>query len=148
MKYLDDFTPGEKVKVGVHHVTSEEIVTFARAWDPQPVHIDPYSASASPFGGLIASGAHIVAISVELLVTSGEQPVAIIAALGWDKVRFLAPVRPGDTLTLTRHCLEARPSESKPDRGVLRNELVLTNQAGTAVLSYEDSILVRTRRSL
>lgn len=145
MKYLEDFVPGEAVTVGAHMVTTDEIVTFGRLWDPLPAHTDPQLASASPFGGLIASGAHLMAITVRLLVTAGDEPIAIIAALGWDDVRFLNVVRPGDTLRLSRRCIEARPSQSKPDRGVLRNELLLANQSGVPVLSYTDSILVRRR---
>ncbi len=147
MKYFEDFAVGEAVTVGVHHVTEDELVAFARAWDPQPAHTDSRAALRSPFGGLIASGVHVMAISVRLLVTSSAEPVAVHAALGWDEVRFLAPVRPGDTLTLTRRCLEVRPSRSHPDRGVVRNALLLANQSGVPVLSYEDSLLVKLRPS-
>lgn len=145
MKYFEDFAVGETAAVGTHHVTEDEIVSFARVWDPQPVHTHASAAAQSPFGGLIASGAHVIAISVRLLVSSAGEPVAVVAALGWDQVRFLAPVRPGDTLTLSRRCIEARPSRSHPERGIVRNALLLTNQSGVRVLSYEDSILVRMR---
>jgi acyl dehydratase len=145
MKYFEDFAVGEEATVGAHLVTEEELTTFARAWDPQPSHTDRSAAVQSPFGGLIASGAHVIAISVRLLVTSVTEPVAVVAALGWDHVRFLAPVRVGDTLTLTRRCIEARPSQSHPERGVVRNALLLTNQSGVRVLSYEDSLLVTMR---
>lgn len=145
MKYFEDFAVGEAATVGAHLVTEQELVAFARAWDPQPTHIDLDAAARSPFGGLIASGVHVIAISVRLLVTSAEEPVAVVAALGWDHVRFLAPVHVGDTLTLTRRCIEARPSQSHPERGVVRNVLFLTNQSGVRVLSYEDSILVTMR---
>lgn len=145
MKYFEDFVVGEATTVGVHLVTEDELVSFASAWDPQPIHTDSSAAARSPFGGLIASGVHGMAISVRLLVTSAREPVAVVAALGWDDVRFLAPIRAGDTLTLTRRCIEARRSKSHPERGVVRNALLLTNQSGVRVLSYEDSILVTTR---
>ncbi len=147
MKYFEDFSPGECATVGSHHVTLEEIVQFARAWDPQPTHVDAGAAPDSQFRGLIASGAHLMAISVRLLVTSQEQPVAVVAGLGWDEVRFLAPVRPGDTVTLLRRCVEARPSRSKPDRGIVCNALQLINQDGAEVLAYRDTILVHRRPS-
>jgi acyl dehydratase len=142
MKYFEDFVDGEtEVKDG-HLLTAEEIIAFARQWDPQPQHLDPEAAAALPLGGLIAAGTHLLSLCVRTLVT-GQTRIAVIAAMGWDEVRFLAPARPGDLLTLTRTCLEARPSASKPDRGVVRNRITLANQHGQEVLSFVDAILVR-----
>lgn len=142
MKYFEDFASGEtEVKDG-WPLAEAEMIAFARQWDPQPQHVDPQAARDLPLGGLIAAGTHLLALCVRLLVT-GQTRIAVIAAMGWDQVRFLAPARPGDVLTLTRTCLEARPSASKPDRGIVRNEITLTNQRGQAVLSFVDTILVR-----
>jgi len=141
MKYFEDFVPGEIEKVGEHYLTQEEIVEYAGKWDPQFFHIDPEAAKESVFQGLIAAGTHLIAITVLHLVT--HQPrVSVLAGLGWDEVRFLGQARPGYTLTIFRECLEIRPSASKPDRGVVRNRLTLSNQEGHSVLSYVDTILV------
>jgi acyl dehydratase len=144
LKYLEDFVLGEVEKVGEYLLTQEEIIEFGKKWDPQFFHIDPEAAEQSIFSGLIAAGTHLMAITVLQLVT--HQPrVSILAGLGWDEVRFLGPARPGDTLTLFRECLEIEPSASKPDRGVVRNRLTLSNQNGDALLRYVDTILVAKR---
>ncbi len=144
MKYFEDFRVGDRSAFGAHPVSRDEIVELAARWDPQPFHVDEKAAAASTFGGLTASGAHLVAITVSLIVTRDEK-VAVIAALGWDEVRFLAPVRPGDVLSLAHECLEARASRSKPDRGVVRNRVTAVNDRGEPVLSYVDTILVARR---
>ena len=146
MKYFEDFIPGEVEKVGEHQLTQEEIIEYARKWDPQFFHIDPKAAANSVFQGLIAAGTHLLAITVLHLVE--HQPrVSVMAGLGWDEVRFLGPARPGDTLTLYRECIEIRPSTSKDDRGVVRNRLTLSNQKGEVLLRYMDTILVARRPS-
>lgn len=146
MKYFEDFVPGEIEKVGEHQLTQEDIIAFGRKWDPQFFHTDPEVAAKSIFNGLIAAGTHLIAITVLHLIT--HQPrVSVLAGLGWDEVRFIGPARPGDTLTLFRECIEVRPSTSKPDRGVVRNRLTLSNQKGQNVLSYVDTILVAKRPS-
>ncbi len=144
MKYFEDFHVGDRSTFGAHRVTRDEIVEFAARWDPQPFHVDEVAAAASSFGGLTASGVHVVAITVSLIVARDEK-VAVIAALGWDEVRFLAPVRPGDVLSLTHECLETRASRSKPDRGIVRNRVTAVNERGEPVLSYVDTILVARR---
>jgi acyl dehydratase len=144
MKYLEDFSPGERETLGSHRLSAEEIVEFARQWDPQAMHTDSEAAASSAFSGLIASGAHLVALSIRLLIEQADR-AAVIAGLGWDEVRFLEPARPGDRLTATRTCLEARPSASRPGAGVVRNRITLENQHGHTVLSYADAILVAAR---
>lgn len=147
MKYLEDFVVGQVEKIGEYNLTREEIIEFGKKWDPQFFHTDPQAAEKSVFSGLIAAGTHLMAITVLQLVT--HQPrVSILAGLGWDEVRFLDPARPGDTLTLFRKCLETRPSTSKPDRGVVRNQLTLCNQDGQPLLSYVDTIWVAKRPSV
>lgn len=144
MKYFEDFAPGDREAVGTHAVAAEEIVDFAKAWDPQPMHTDPEAARASAFSGLVASGAHLVALSVRLLILHPDR-AAVVAGLGWDGVRFLEAVRPGDTLALTRQCMEARPSRSRPGVGIVRNQITFVNQHGRTVLDYTDTILVSRR---
>ena len=146
MKYLEDFVLGEVEKVGEHLLTQEDIIEYAKKWDPQFFHTDPEAAKKSVFKGLTAAGTHLIAITVLHLVT--HQPrVSVLAALGWDEVRFLNPARPGDAVTLSRECLEIRPSTSKPDRGVVRNRLTLSNQKGNVLLCYIDTIMVAKRPS-
>ena len=146
MKYFEDFVPGEVEMVGEHQLTQEEMIAFGKKWDPQFFHTDPEAADKSIFHGLVAAGSHLIAITILHLVT--HQPsVSVLAGLGWDEVRFLGPARPGDTLTLYRECIERRPSTSKPDRGVVRNRLTLSNQNSQPVLSYVDTILVAKRPS-
>ncbi len=144
MKYFEDFSPGETEVKNGWPLTEADIIEYARQWDPQPQHVDPEAARALPLGGLIAAGTHLLSLCVRLLVTGAER-IAVIAAMGWDEVRFLEPARPGDLLTLSRRCLEARPSASKPDRGIVRNEIILANQHGRPVLRLVDTILVRRR---
>ena len=145
-KYFEDFIPGKIDTLGTHSVTSEEIIEYAQKWDPQPLHIDADAAKESDFGGLIASGSHVFAISVRLLVLQKPQ-AAVIAALGLDKLRFTHPVRPGDVLTLCSECVETRPSRAKTDRGVIRTRNTLINQNGEQVLSFIDTLLVLKRSS-
>lgn len=144
MKYFEDFREGETATTRGYELGASEIIDFARRWDPQPMHIDPAAASALPQGGIIASGAHLLAISVRQLVTQHDQ-VAVIAGLSWDEVRFLHPAHPGDVLSLTRECIEVRPSRSKSDRGIVRNRITLRNQDDDELLSYVDTLLVARR---
>lgn len=144
MKYFEDYIVGDQVQGGSHKVTKDEIVAFAREYDPQPFHIDEDAANASVFGGLTASGFHTVAIQGRLIHTSPEK-AAVIAALGWDEVRFVNPVRVEDMLTIHFACIEKRPSTSKPDRGVVRTSVTLRNQRGEDVLTNIHNILVKRR---
>jgi acyl dehydratase len=145
MIYFEDIVPDEKVRVGEHALTEEEIIAYARAWDPHETHLDPETASQTVFKGLTAAGTHLIAITVLLMVTS-PTPMHTLAGLGWDEVRFLAPGRPGNILTLFRTCIDKRPSASRPECGIVKNRLELVNQDGLLLVSYVDTILV-TRRS-
>lgn len=143
-RYFEDFTPGEILTLDTYSVTADEIIEYAKKWDPQPRHTDPEAAKESSFGGLVACGPHIFAISVRLLVTQSP-PVAVVAVVGCDKVRFTHPVRPGDALTAYFECIESRSSQTKADRGIVSNKVTLLNQNGEQVLSYIDTILVFKR---
>ncbi|MHB0970443.1 MAG: MaoC family dehydratase [Thermoanaerobaculia bacterium] len=144
MRFLEDFQLREIETIPGYALSESEIIAFGRAWDPQPMHTDPDAAQALPFGGLVASGLHLLAIAVRQLVSQPGH-VAVIAGLSVDEVRFVRPARPGDTLRVTRECLEARPSESKPDRGIVRNRITILNQHDDIVLSYVDTLLVWRR---
>jgi acyl dehydratase len=145
VKYFEDYEVGESVVHGAYSVSAEEIMAFARHYDPQPFHVDLEAAAASVFGGLTASGFHTVAIQGALIHSSPEAEAAVMAGLGWDEVRFSNPVRPGDTLSVRFTCLDARPSSSKPDRGIVRNKVEVLNQDGQIVLSSVHNLLMRRR---
>jgi acyl dehydratase len=133
--YFEDFEPGRMYELGSHTVTEEEIIDFARAWDPQPFHVDPEAAASSPFGGLIASGWHTGSLWMRLYVTSMLGSAAAMGSPGIEELRWLAPVRPGDTLSARLVVLETTPSERHPGRGTLRSRGEMVNQDGVTVMS-------------
>jgi acyl dehydratase len=134
-RYLEDFVPGTVFEAGSVRLTEAEIVEFATRYDPQPFHVDPDAGERSIYGGLIASGWHTVAVSMRLIVDHVLSDSASMGAPGVDELRWLLPVRPGDTLSPRMIVLEARPSRSKPDRGVVRFRVEVTNQAGELAMT-------------
>ena len=145
MLYFEDFLPGETVEIGRHTFTEEEIVAFAAQFDPQPFHTDPEAAKDTFFGGLIASGWHTCAIGMRLMVQYYIGRAASAGSPGVENIRWLAPVRPGDTITYRRVILEARPSESKPDIGLVRSRSEGLNQRGETVMTMEGWGMFRRR---
>lgn len=135
MRYFDDLAAGETVALGTTTVSEAEILAFARDFDPQPFHIDPEAAARSPYGGLIASGWHTCSLFMRLLATGFLNDTASLGSPGIDELRWPRPVRPGDTLAGELEILEARPSASRPDRGILRSRGVMTNGDGDVVLT-------------
>ena len=133
-KYLEDFEVGETLELGSCHVTREEILEFARRYDPQPFHVDEAAARQSIYGGLIASGWHTTAMLMRLLV-DGMAGVNSMGSPGTDEIRWLKPVRPGDTLTARAVVLDVVPSRSKPDRGHMRAAYEVFNQKGEKVMT-------------
>ncbi len=132
---FEDFEPGQVVELGSHTVTEDEIVAFARQWDPQPFHVDPDAARESAFGGLIASGWHTASLWMRLYVDSLLGSTASQGSPGIEELRWLAPVRPGDTLTGKVTVLETTPSERRPGRGTVRIRGEMVNGDGVVVLS-------------
>lgn len=134
--YFEDFKVGDQFHLGSHTVTKEEIVRFAREFDPQPFHVDEEAAKRSPFGGLVASGWHTASVSMRLLVEGfGAQLKHSIGSPGVDQIRWHLPMRPGDTVSLVAEIVETRPSSSKPDRGSVWVEERLSNQKGELVMT-------------
>ncbi|NHC05773.1 acyl dehydratase [Azonexus fungiphilus] len=135
-KFLDDFTPGQTFTTGGITLTEAEIIDFAWRYDPQPFHLDSGAAERSPYGGLIASGFQTLALCFRLFIQRGELAESSLGSPGIDELRWLAPVRPGDTLHTCIEVLELRPSKSKPDRGIARFRYQAVNQRGEAVLGF------------
>jgi acyl dehydratase len=141
---FEDYTVGATYICGSFTVTEEEIIQFARQYDPQMMHIDRQMAAAGPFGKLIASGWHTVARAMRLLVDH-FLPHNGLAAPGIDELRWPLPVYPGDTLTLHATVQQARRSRSKPDRGLIHGLLEVLNQHGEVVMSAKPMNFVRVR---
>jgi len=144
-RYLDDLTPGQQFTTPGVTLTEAEIIDFAWRYDPQSFHLDANAAADSPYGGLIASGFQSLAVCFRLFIQSGVLAESSLGSPGIDELRWLAPVRPGDTLHCTIEVLEVRPSSSKPDRGIARLRYRAVNQRQEAVLSFIVNHLLRRR---
>lgn len=134
-RYFEDYHVGETYQFGTAVVDEAEVLEFARRYDPQPIHTDPAFAAQGPFGGLIASGWHTTALMMHMIVDNYLSRAASIVSPGIDKLRWLKPVRPGDTLSLRATVVEAKHSNSRPDRGVVRTFIEVLNQHGEVVMS-------------
>jgi acyl dehydratase len=136
-RYFEDYVEGEVYRFGSIAVTEDEVVEFAKRYDPQSFHTDPVAAKRSPFGGLIASGWHTAGLMMRLFADHYLTHVASLASPGLDELRWLKPVRPGDTLSIRVTVLKATPSKSKPDRGVVTSGIEVLNQAGEIVMTLK-----------
>jgi acyl dehydratase len=145
MRYYEDITVGERVELGSHTVTKAEIREFAERYDPQPIHVDEAAAAESVYGGLIASGWHTAAVCMRLLAEGFLNETESMGSPGLDELRWLAPVRPGDTLSASVEILDTRPSESREDRGYVKNRLVGRNQEGDDVITWEATNIIGRR---
>jgi acyl dehydratase len=143
--YFEEAEVGKLRTAGPYLVSRNEIIEFARKYDPQPFHIDEEAAARSVFAGLTASGAHTFAILISLLSKTEPYSLRVLAGLGWDELRFLIPVRPGDELYLELAILEKRESKSNSDRGIVRGQIHLRNQKREIVLQCVNTVLVARR---
>ena len=144
-KYLDDFSVGDRFVTGGVTLTESDIIDFALRYDPQPFHLDANAASESAFGGLIASGYQSLALCFRLFIQSGMLTQASMGSPGIDELRWLSPVRPGDTLHTAVEVKEVVPSKSKPDRGIVRFRYAAINQHGEEALSFVLNHFLRRR---
>jgi acyl dehydratase len=135
--YFEDFEPGQDIDLGTRTVTEDEIVAFARDFDPQPFHVDRAAAADSIFGGVIASGWHTCGMMMRMVVDGLLSRSASMGSPGLDGVRWLAPVRAGDTLNVRYRTEQVKASTSKPDRGVVWSKWVAINQHGETVCTVE-----------
>lgn len=145
--YFDDFEVGQCFVSKSRILTEKEIVEFARAFDPQPFHVDRKAAEASPYGGIIASGFHTLSLGFRLFVDTGVLDACGMGSPGMDEIRWLQPVRPGDSLRTEARVTEMRPSGSKPDRGVLLMDYEVKNQREETVLTARGVHLLRRGRN-
>jgi len=144
--YLDDLELGAETIFGSYEVTREEVLDFARKYDPQPFHLSDEAAAKTHFGRLAASGWHTCAMVMAVIarhVVKEEQ--AGLGSPGIDELRWLKPVYPGDTLNVASRIVEIRPSRSKPEIGSFRSATTVTNQDGVPVLTFTSIVLMRRR---
>lgn len=144
-RFLDDLAAGQTFTTNGVTLTEGDIIDFAWRYDPQPFHLDVGAATRSPYGGLIASGFQSLALCFRLFIQTGVFLESSVGSPGIDELRWLAPVRPGDTLHCEVEVLEVKPSASKPDRGIARLKYSAVNQEGVAVLSFIVMHLLRRK---
>jgi acyl dehydratase len=137
MIWWEDFSVGDTMEMGRHTFTEGEILAFGREFDPQPFHTDPAKAGETVFGGLIASGWHTCAVGMRLMVDSYLGRTASLGSPGIDSIRWLKPVRPGDTLVYSRTVIESRASASRKGVGLVKHRWEAVNQAGERVFTME-----------
>lgn len=143
--YFEDIRVGDTVEVGDRLVTAEDIVEFARQFDPQPFHLDEEAGRQTFFGGLVASGWHTAAMMMRMVVDHALSPETSLGSPGIDELRWLKPVRPGDRLRVRITVLECVPSRSKPDRGLVRQQIEVLKQDDEVVMRLTALGLIRTK---
>lgn len=136
-RYLEDYVEGDVHHFGTIAVEADELIAFAKRFDPQVMHTDPEEAKKTPFGGLIASGWYTAGLMMRLYVEHYLTHVASLASPGLDELRWLKPVRPGDALSVRVTVLKTVPSRSKSDRGAVTSFVEVINQAGDIVMTFK-----------
>jgi acyl dehydratase len=142
---FEDFAPGRYGTFGPRHVSREEILEFAAEFDPQPMHLDEAAAGKSMLKGLSASGWHLCSIMMRMLADGFITRAASLGSPGVNEVRWLAPLRPGDDLTLEVDVLEARPSRSRPETGIVLFKSTARNASGEALCEMTSPIIIGRR---
>jgi len=145
VKYFEDVQVGDVMRFGRYEVTRDEIVEYARQFDPQPFHLDEEAARISMFGGLIASGWHTGAMFIRMVVEHMTPVHATSGSMGFDDLKWIRPVRPGDVLSVESEIREKSESRSRPDRGTVKIESRIRNQRGEVVMSLV-SLVIYLRR--
>lgn len=146
MIYFEDMEVGAERVFGSYDVTREEVLEFARKYDPQPFHLSDEDAARTHFGRLAASGWHTCAMTMAVIVKAiSKDRQAGLGSPGVDDLRWLRPVYPGDRITISGRIVDKTPSRSKPEIGSVRTETTVTNQDGVAVLRFTSIVLMRRR---
>jgi len=143
--YWEDFKVGEVHQIGEKRIDKDEIIAFAKQFDPQPFHVDEAAAKASMYGGLIASGWHTVALVMRMMCDSYMLDSASLGSPGIDNLKWLKPVHPGDTIRAQRTTLEVRASASRPEMGLVKTRWEVFNQNGKQVMTMEGYGMFRRR---
>ncbi len=146
MRYFEDLEVGAETEFGSYAVTREEVLEFARKYDPQPFHLSDEGAAKTHFGRLCASGWHTAAMTMAVIARKvvGEEQAGL-GSPGIDELRWLKPVYPGDTLHVRGKIIDKTPSRSKPELGSFRTETTVTNQDGVPVMRFTSIVLIRRR---
>tara|TARA_B100000378_G_scaffold265173_1_gene249462 strand:+ start:222 stop:710 length:489 start_codon:yes stop_codon:yes gene_type:complete len=144
-RWFEDYVPGTVHDLGSVVVDEQEVIAFARQFDPQPFHLDKERAKKSAFGGLIASGWHTASMVMRLIVDHYLSEISSEGSPGIDELRWLRPVHPGDQLSVRVTILDARRSRSRPERGIVRSQIETLNQDGEIVMHLTSTIFIRCR---
>jgi acyl dehydratase len=147
-RYLEDFAVGQTFSSGRLRIDGERARAFAAEFDPQPFHLDEAAARRSIFGGLTASGWYTAAVTMRLIVSSELNPAGGIVGAGLDECRWPRPVRPGDELRVECEVIEARPSKSRPEQGLIKLRTTTLNQNDQPVMVHVVNLVVRRRRDV
>jgi acyl dehydratase len=146
MRYFEDLEIGAETDFGSYDVTREEVLEFARKYDPQPFHLSDEEAAKTHFGRIAASGWHTCAMTMAVIARKVVgQDQAGLGSPGVDELRWLKPVYPGDTLHVRGKIVDKTPSRSRPDMGSFRTETTVTNQDGVPVMRFTSIVLIRRR---
>jgi acyl dehydratase len=146
MQYFEDLEVGAETYFGSYDVTREEILEFARKYDPQPFHLSDEEAAKTHFGRIAASGWHTCAMTMAVVARRVvDQEQAGLGSPGIDELRWRRPVYPGDTLHVRGKIVEKRPSRSRPKIGSFRSEMTVTNQDDQVVMTFTSIVLIRRR---
>lgn len=146
MIYFEDLEVGAQTDFGSYDVTREEVLEFARKYDPQPFHLSDEAAAKTHFGRIAASGWHTAAMTMAVIarhVVKEEQ--AGLGSPGIDELRWLKPVYPGDRIHVRGEILEKTPSRSRPEMGSFRTRTTVSNQDGVPVMTFTSIVLIRRR---
>ena len=145
MKYFEDFPPGTLIDCGSRMVSKEEIIRFAREFDPQPFHIDEAAAAKTHFGGVVASGWHSGSLAMRMVVDHVMQDSSCMGSPGMDRMRWLKPLRADTRIHVKFRVLEAEPSKSRPDRGRLKVVFELYDDKGELLMDCIANVLFGCR---
>ena len=145
VRYFEDYVVGTGAEVGKLTLTEAEIIEFANRYDPQDFHTDPQKAANGPFGGLVASGWQTAAAVMRVLVDHYLDSASSLGSPGLDGLRWLAPVRPADVLTVFAKISSSRRSRSATDRGLLKMKVELFNQHAVCVMTIDAVSMIACR---
>ena len=143
--WFESFMVGQEFRTPGKTISEGEVLDFAFRYDPQPIHIDKTAAEKGLYGGLIASGWQTTAVGFRLFMSLNPFGEASMGSPGVDELRWLRPVRPGDTIRMVARVVEVKPSRSKPDRGIVNIAYSILNQNDEEVMTLKAAQLLRRK---